>query len=108
MTRDEIREKLQAADITTNSVTNDEIKELRLIINKHLKASGIYRGTAKLRRAKKDLRFLEMQTDQWEGREAVSFNPDGFIGVAGWADDRNFQPILSALLEWSSTRTSAQ
>lgn len=108
MTRDEVREKLAEAGITVANVTTDEIKALRLIVNKHLKASGIYRGTAKLRRAKKDLRFLEMQTDEWERREAISFNPDGFIGVAGWADKWNVQPLLSALLEWSSTRTSAQ
>ncbi|MEL7966346.1 hypothetical protein AAG587_08215 [Vreelandella neptunia] len=108
MTRDEVRATLKEAGITVANVTEDEIKGLRRIVNKHLKASGIYEGTAKLRRAKKDLRFLEMQTHQWERREAISFNPDGFIGVAGWADKWNVQPFLSALLEWSSTRSSAQ
>lgn len=107
MTRNKVRESLAAAGITVGNVTKDEIKALRVIINKHLKASGIYHGTAKLRRPKKDLRFLEMQTDQWERREAVSFNPDGFIGVAGWADDSNVQPLLSALLEWGSARSAA-
>lgn len=37
---------------------------------------------------------------QWTGREAVSFNPDGFIGFCGWADTRNSQPILAAFMEW--------
>ena len=37
---------------------------------------------------------------EWSGREAVSFNPDGFIGFCGWADTQNSQPILSAFMEW--------
>ncbi|RHL22642.1 hypothetical protein DW029_08315 [Collinsella sp. AF38-3AC] len=33
---------------------------------------------------------------QWNGREAVSFNSDGFIGFCGWADTVNSQPIYRA------------
>lgn len=106
MNRDAVREQLAKAKITTDNVTESELKALRKIINKHLKSSGIYGGTAKLRRAKKDLKFIEMQTNQWENREAVSFNRDGFIGIAGWADNDNVQPLLSALLEWSTTRSA--
>jgi hypothetical protein len=73
------------------------------VISKHLRRSGIYRGTARLARAKKDLKFIEMRTDQWDRREAVSFNRDGFIGVAGWADNNNVKPLLDALVEWSIT-----
>lgn len=103
MNRDAVRNRLAKEGITTENVTVDEIKSLRVIINKHLKRSGIYNGTAKLCRSKKDVRFLEMKTDQWESREAVSFNRDGFIGIAGWADNNNVQPLLSALLEWEKT-----
>lgn len=99
--RDQVRAILKEAGITVESVTDDDLKKLRRFISKHLRRSGIYHGTAKLRRAKKDLKFMEMTTEQWERREAVSFNRDGFIGVAGWADDNNVQPLLSALVEWS-------
>ena len=44
--------------------------------------------------------FMECCTDQWECREAVSFNHDGFVGFAGWADNRNIRPILDGVEEW--------
>ena len=100
--RDQVREGLKLAGITCNKVTPIEIKRLRRLISKHLRRSGIYHGTARLARAKKDFRFIEMKTDQWDRREAVSFNNDGFIGLAGWADNNNVQPILDALIEWST------
>ena len=37
---------------------------------------------------------------QWHGREAVSFNSDGFIGFCGWADSTNSQPIYRAWCRW--------
>jgi len=33
-------------------------------------------------------------------REAVTFNPDGFIGFAGWASDFNAEPIRRAFVRW--------
>ncbi|WP_417861918.1 hypothetical protein [Vreelandella venusta] len=107
MTREEVREKLAEAGITVANVTTDEIKALRLMIGKHLRSSGIIRGSARIARARADMRFIEMRGFYFDRREAVSFNPDGFIGIAGWADNDNVQPILSALLEWSSTRSAA-
>lgn len=38
--------------------------------------------------------------DQWNGREAISFNDDGFIGFCGWADTQNSQPFLNAFRRW--------
>lgn len=101
LTRDEVREILREEGIHPSTVTVEQLKRLRLIIAKHLKDSGIYNGTARLRRARKDLKYIEMQTEMWENREAVSFNDDGFIGVAGWADKRHVKPLLSALVEWA-------
>lgn len=37
---------------------------------------------------------------QWNGREAVSFNSDGFIGFCGWADSVNSQPFYRAWRAW--------
>jgi len=102
MGRDQARSKVAEAGITADTVTDDQLKTLRRLINKHLKASGIYSGTARLRRARKDMKFIEMQTNQWECREAVSFNRDGFIGIAGWADKRNVRPLVEAVAEWAA------
>ncbi len=44
--------------------------------------------------------FLRVDGRYWDGREAVSFNGDGFIGIAGWADDSNVQPFLRGFLRW--------
>lgn len=44
--------------------------------------------------------FLHVDSDYFRGREAISFNSDGFIGFAGWADDGNVQPFLRAFVDW--------
>lgn len=44
--------------------------------------------------------FLHVDGDYFKGREAISFNSDGFIGFAGWADDGNVQPFLRAFVDW--------
>ena len=102
MDRDQARAKVAEAGITTDNVTDDQLRALRFLINKRLKSSGIYNGTARLRRPGGDLMFIEMRTEQWERREAVSFNRDGFIGIAGWADKDNVRPLIDAVAEWAS------
>lgn len=44
--------------------------------------------------------FLRVSAFYFSGREAISFNADGFIGIAGWADDVNVQPFIRAFLLW--------
>jgi len=40
--------------------------------------------------------FIKVDSHYFEGREAISFNRDGFIGFAGWADDTNVKPFVLA------------
>ena len=44
--------------------------------------------------------YLSVSGSYFSGRGAVSFNDDGFIGFAGWADDTNVQPFLRAFMRW--------
>lgn len=44
--------------------------------------------------------FLFVSGFYFHGREAISFNEDGYIGFAGWADDTNIQPFLRAFMRW--------
>ncbi len=44
--------------------------------------------------------FLYMNSHYFTEREAISFNRDGFIGFAGWADQGNVNPLLRAFLRW--------
>lgn len=46
--------------------------------------------------------FIRVDGSYFEGREAVSFNPGGFIGIAGWADQYNSVPFLRAFGRWLS------
>jgi len=100
MNRDEAREVMKHNGITCNNITLGSIKRLRKILARHLCQSGIYESSAKLERLNK-VKLIEMKTNRWNNRECVSFNDDGFIGIAGWADDNNVKPIISALIEWA-------
>lgn len=44
--------------------------------------------------------YLYMNSHYFTQREAISFNTDGFIGFAGWADQGNTNPLLRAFLKW--------
>lgn len=44
--------------------------------------------------------FLYVNSHYFTQRECISFNRDGFIGFAGWADPGNTNPILRAFLKW--------
>lgn len=44
--------------------------------------------------------FLRVSGFYFSGREAISFNADGFVGIAGWADDVNAQPFIRAFMLW--------
>jgi hypothetical protein len=44
--------------------------------------------------------YIRCDGAYFRGREAVSLNPDGFIGIAGWADDKNVKPFCIAFKAW--------
>lgn len=44
--------------------------------------------------------FLYTNSHYFTRRECISFNEDGFIGFAGWADDGNTNPIKRAFMRW--------
>ena len=44
--------------------------------------------------------FLYVNSHYFTQRECISFNANGFIGFAGWADDGNTNPIKRAFLKW--------
>lgn len=52
--------------------------------------------------------FLYMNSHYFTRREAISFNRDGFIGFAGWADQGNVNPLLRAFLRWCNYLTEVE
>lgn len=45
--------------------------------------------------------FIRCDAHYFTGREAISFNEDGFIGFAGWADISNTKPFTTAFIKWA-------
>ena len=52
--------------------------------------------------------FLFMSSHYFENRECISFNRDGFIGFAGWADQGNLNPIKRAFRKWCDFLTDGK
>ena len=93
------RELIAFAGITTDNVTDDQLVMLWHSLSARLRNSGNYNGTYAMNKPA-DLMFMTCRTEQWDEREAVSFNRDGFIGFAGWSDSKNIGPILLGVGDW--------
>ena len=52
--------------------------------------------------------FLYINSHYFTRREAISFNEDGYIGFAGWADQGNTNPLLRAFLRWCDNLSEAK
>ena len=97
---DHARELIAAAGINTITVTTRQLKSLHKHVDACMRASGNYNGTYRMDKVGTDPRYCTCSTEQWESREAFSFNRDGFIGFAGWADKSNTRPILDGVALW--------
>lgn len=105
MTRNDARAAFAATGLTYADLSKDDLRVLREAINAELKASkliGGYKmnGPIKTVDWPRGWAALTCRAYYFEKREAVTFNPDGFIGFAGWADDKNVVPILAGFLKW--------
>lgn len=45
--------------------------------------------------------FIRCSAYYFTGREAISFNEDGFIGFAGWAGTTNTKPFTTTFIKWA-------
>ena len=97
--RDHARELINDAGITSENVTRAQLSVLWHKLAPRLRNTGNYSGTYAMKPPITG-KFMTCRTGQWDGREAVSFNRGGFIGIAGWADNSSVQPILSGIGDW--------
>ena len=102
---DHARELIAAAGVTTANVTDDQLIMLWHSLSLRLRNSDNYNGTYAMNKPT-DLMFMTCRTEQWDEREAVSFNRDGFIGFAGWADSKNVGVILDGVGDWLDKLTA--
>jgi hypothetical protein len=109
----EARDYFARKGLTYDDITEGDILVLIMLLNKHIKEANKENETSvsTMRLSEKvDIKrksngaiitcFLYMNSHYFTRRECISFNRDGFIGFAGWADQGNTNPILRAFLEW--------
>lgn len=111
-TNDEARAYFKDKGLKYKDITGAEILALIFILSRELKWSNKVGETSSTMRLshKIDIKyrsngslsscFLYMNSDYFTRRECISFNTDGFIGFAGWADQANLNPIHRAFLRW--------
>ena len=108
LTRDMAREAFKRTGVSLDAVSAADITDLRRHLTKTLKACPEIGGSLRLdgpTRIRKvgDGHFstIRMKSRYFSNREAVSFNTDGFIGIAGWADNTNVQPVIAGFIAWT-------
>ena len=104
------RDYFKACGHTYADLNVASLRRLRIVINRHLKTSGLmnnsYRCFPRVKLREVPYGSHKLCGEIWcnsfyfQKREAVTFNPDGFIGFAGWADDENVKPIVGGFIEW--------
>lgn len=109
----EAREYFKSCGLTYDDITEGDLLTLVMLLNKEIKKSNKVGETSVntmslskkivfVNSPKQTMKrcFLYMNSHYFTQRECISFNEDGFIGFAGWADQGNTNPILRAFLAW--------
>lgn len=112
-TNDEARSYFREKGLSYDSINEGDILVLVMMCQQELKKSckAGETSTSTMRLSEKiDMKrktngaivscFLYMNSHYFTRREAISFNENGFIGFAGWADQGNVNPLLRAFLHW--------
>jgi len=103
--REDARALWAASGLTYKALTNESVARLWLMIDAELRSSRLIRkyraGKYRVWMSGPDLvADIRCSAYYFRNRQAVTFERNGFIGFAGWADDNNVQPILSAFCDW--------
>ena len=118
MTSDKAREYFTEKGLTYEKISEGDICVLALLLNKHLKQANKKKVTSVNMRMSEKIKskyrtngtikecYLFMNSHYFNQREAISFNKDGFIGFAGWADSGNKEPVIKAFIEWVDSITA--
>ena len=113
MTRSEARYAFTQSGAADRPISLERMCALRDAINKEMLASGLMDGTLHMKHSSAikthgdSAADLRCEAHYFEDREAVTINPDGFVGFAGWADDTHVQPILRGFMNWLHAENQA-
>ncbi len=118
MDRNEARALWAASGLDYSILTETSLQHLINLIDVEMLKSGLILGSYRMeegitpapQKRRGNEAYLRCRSDHFRGREAVSFNQDGFVGFAGWADDQNIVPVLKGFAAWveEMRTTSAQ
>ena len=110
-TRDEARAYFKDKGLSYRNIRKTDISRLQALLRQEIRTSNKNgESLANMRLSEKvdvtialsgiDTCYLYVNGDYYKRRECISFNRDGFIGFAGWADDGNLNPITRAFVRW--------
>lgn len=120
-TTKEARQYFRDKGLSYHDITEGDILSLLMLLNREIKKSnkaGETSVSTMHMSSKIDMKkrtngtiikcFLYVNSHYFTRREAISFNEDGFIGFAGWADQGNINPLLRAFLRWCDDLAAAK
>ena len=120
-TTKEARQYFRDKGLSYHDITEGDILSLLMLLNREIKKSNKAGETSvntmhmssKIAMKKRTNGtiikcFLHVNSHYFTRREAISFNEDGFIGFAGWADQGNTNPLLRAFLRWCDDLAEAK
>ena len=120
-TTKEARQYFRDKGLSYHDITEGDILSLLMLLNREIKKSnkaGETSVSTMHMSSKIDMKkrtngtiikcFLYVNSHYFTRREAISFNEDGFIGFAGWADQVNTNPLLRAFLRWCDDLAAAK
>ncbi|MCY8060997.1 hypothetical protein P8859_06000 [Bacillus spizizenii] len=113
MNSEEARNYFIQKGLSYEDITEGDICVLVILLNKHVKETvKAHKMSVDTMRMSQKIKskyktngtlkccYLYINSHYFTQREAISFNPDGFIGFAGWADSSITQPLIDAFIEW--------
>jgi hypothetical protein len=112
LTREMGREAWARTGLQVGDLCASDLSDLRGRIDREMRVSGLIRGSFRMeprvrtRYAGGRLRIAELRcrSDYFTARQAITFEESGFVGFAGWADEVNVQPVLTAFIAWAYER----
>lgn len=105
-TRNDARHVWKTFGLTYADLTLGRVQKLRKLLDDFMKAHKGMPGWRMMGAPKVSLHqggfHIEMfcKAAHFTKREAVTFNHEGFIGFAGWADDTNAEVVAIAFIAW--------
>lgn len=115
MTTDQARLKFEQSGLSYPDLGKEEMQLLRNLIAQELSTFDNKSFEMKLNKERvMDKKYVDGKLHRYSfrcsafyfsSREAITFNPGGFIGFAGWADSINVRPFIAAFCKWITMLT---